>query len=248
MKQALITGASKRIGKAVAEFLAEQGWNILIHYNKSGNEATALINRLKLKFPQQHFGIVQANLSHTNEVPELIPKAISEFGGIDLLVNNASVFNGGSIKETSVDLFEMQMNVNFKAPFILMRDFAKYCKKGNIINFVDTRITSNKSDFAAYSLSKKALWELTKMAALEFAPEIRVNAIAPGVTLPPADNNENYLNSLARKIPMKKAGGAEPILKSIGYILENNHLTGQLLFADGGENLGTAPDFANGEN
>ena len=103
---------------------------------------------------------------------------------------------------------------------------------------MDTRITSNKSNFAAYSLSKKALWEFTKMAALELSPKIRINAIAPGVTLPPEDEDENYLNNLAQNIPMKKPGGIEPILQSVDFILENNHLTGQLLFADGGENLG----------
>ena len=154
------------------------------------------------------------------------------------MVNNASVFDGSFLKKTSPELFDKQLDVNLKAPFFLMRDFANYCKKGNIINFVDTRITTNKSDFAAYSLSKKGLWEITKMAALEFAPEVRVNAIAPGVTLPPEDKDENYLEKLAQNIPMRKPGGVEPILKSIDYILENDHLTGQLLFADGGEKLG----------
>ena len=121
---------------------------------------------------------------------------------------------------------------------MLIRDFARHCKEGNIINFVDTRITSNKTNFAAYSISKKALWDLTKMAALEFAPNIRVNAIAPGVTLPPEDKDETYLQDLAQAIPMKKPGGLLPVLQSLDYIIQNEHLTGQLLFADGGENLG----------
>ena len=241
-KTALITGASKRIGKAVAEFLAENGWNIIIHYNNSKLPATELKDLLTLKYPGQKFRTIKANLSDSSEVTTLIPKIISEFGKFDLLINNASVFNRSIIKNTSNDLFESQLNVNLKAPFFLIRDFAKYCKKGNIINFVDTRITSNKSDFATYSLSKKALWELTKMAALEFAPEIRVNAIAPGVTLPPTGKDENYLTNLAQNIAMKQPGGVAPILKSIDYILENNYLTGQLLFTDGGENLGTPPE------
>jgi pteridine reductase len=96
----------------------------------------------------------------------------------------------------------------------------------------------NKSDYSAYSLSKKGLWEITKMAALEFAPDIRVNAIAPGVALPPEGKDESYLTKLAENTPMKMPGGVEPILKSIDFILENEHLTGQLLFTDGGENLG----------
>ncbi len=239
MKQtALITGSSKRIGKAIAQHLAQKGWNIIIHYNSSENQADDLIKELSKKFPARKFWGVRANLSNTKEVLEIVPKVISEFGEFNLLINNASVFDKSYLKDTSVDLFDSQINVNLKAPFFLIRDFANYCKNGNIVNFVDTRVTSNKSNFSAYSLSKKGLWDLTKMAALEFAPNIRVNAVAPGVTLPPEDEDENYLENLASNIPMKKPGGIIPILKSIDYILDNDHLTGQLLFADGGENLG----------
>ncbi len=235
---ALITGASKRIGKALAEHLASKGWNIVIHFNSSEKPAEKLENELRQKYPQQQFARIKANLANESEVERVIPLVVSEFGPFDLLVNNASVFNPGYLKETDANLFDNQLDVNLKAPFFLMRDYASHCKKGNIINFVDTRITTNKSNFAAYSLSKKGLWELTKMAALEFAPEIRVNAIAPGVTLPPEDKDEKYLWNLAKNIPMKKPGGLEPILKSLDFILENDHFTGQLLFADGGENLG----------
>ena len=239
MKQtALITGASKRIGKAIAEHLAEKGWNIAVHFNSSEKLAESFIHELSSNYPQQKFRAFKANLSNIQEVIQLIPKVLGEFSEIQLLVNNASVFDPAYLKETTVELFDDQMNVNLKAPFFLMRDFEIHCKSGGIINFVDTRVTSNKSNFAAYSLSKKGLWELTKMAALEFAPAIRVNAIAPGVTLAPEDKDDNYLQKLAQNIPMKKPGGLEPILKSIDYILENNHLTGQLIFADGGENLG----------
>jgi NAD(P)-dependent dehydrogenase (short-subunit alcohol dehydrogenase family) len=239
MKQtALITGASKRIGKAITDHLAEKGWNVAIHFNSSEKSANNLVASLSTKYPKQKFTSFQTNLAEIIEVEKLIPNIISEFGKIDLLINNASVFESSYLKETSEELFNSQFDVNFKAPFVLTRDFANQCKTGNIINFLDTRITSNKSNFAAYSLSKKALWELTKMAALELAPNIRVNAIAPGVTLPPDDKNDNYLQNLAQNIPMKKPGGLVPIIQSLDFILENNHLTGQLLFADGGENLG----------
>jgi len=235
---ALITGASKRIGKALAEHLAGKGWNIAVHFNSSENPAGDLVNELSVKHPLQKFQSFKTNLSDIDEVIVLIPNVLVEFGEIHLLINNASVFDSGYLKTTSVDLYDEQMNVNLKAPFFLIRDFANLCKQGNIINFVDTRVTSNKSNFTAYSLSKKGLWNLTQIAALELAPDIRVNAIAPGVTLPPEDKDENYLQNLAQNIPMKKPGGLEPIIKSVDYILENNHLTGQLLFADGGENLG----------
>jgi len=237
-KSALITGASKRVGKAISEHLAGKGWNVIIHFNSSEKPAHELKDALSKKYPGQNFDIIQANLADESEVEKLISQVAEKTGAFDLLVNNASVFNPGYLAETDAALFNSQMDVNLKAPFLLTRDFAKHCKKGNIINFVDTRITTNKSNFAAYSLSKKGLLELTKMAALELSSEIRVNAIAPGVTLPPEDKDESYLENLAQNIPMKKPGGLVPILKSVDYILENEHLTGQLLFADGGENLG----------
>ncbi len=234
---ALITGAPKRIGRAITEHLAAQGWNVIIHYNRSENTALKLVEELRISFPEQYFDLIQADLINLEEVLKLVENVVNKHGIFQLLINNASVFNSGYFKETTPKLFETQINVNLRAPFFLMKDFANYCKKGNIINLADTRISSNKSDFTAYSLSKKGLWELTKMAALEFAPEIRVNAIAPGVTLPPEDKDENYLKKLAENVPMKRPGGTEPIFKSVDFILENEYLTGQLLFADGGENL-----------
>jgi NAD(P)-dependent dehydrogenase (short-subunit alcohol dehydrogenase family) len=238
IQSALITGASKRVGKAIAGHLAEKGWNIAIHFNSSEEPAEVLVNELTAKYHQQKFQSFKTNLSNIDEVIKLIPKVLEDFGEIHLLINNASVFDASYLKLTQPELFDEQINVNLKAPFFLSRDFANLCKKGNIINFVDTRITSNKSNFAAYSLSKKGLWDLTKMAALELAPDIRVNAIAPGVTLAPEEKDETYLLNLAQNIPMKKPGGLDPIIKSLDFILENDHLTGQLIFADGGENLG----------
>jgi NAD(P)-dependent dehydrogenase (short-subunit alcohol dehydrogenase family) len=237
-KTAFITGASKRVGKALTEHLASAGWSVIIHFNSSEKEALELALLLKQKYPKQNFDTIKANLSEIDKVKDLISRVVVKYGQFELLVNNASVFDPGYISETTLELYDLQMNVNLKAPLFLIRDFAKSCKEGNIINFVDTRITTNKSNFAAYSISKKALWELTKMAALEFAPKIRVNAIAPGVTLPPEGRDDTYLQKLAGNIPMKKPGGLIPILRSLDYILQNEHLTGQLLFADGGENLG----------
>lgn len=237
-KTALITGASKRIGKSIAQFLAQNGWNVIIHFNNAEKSANSLVNELQLAYSGQQFSCIKANLAEISEVEKLIPEIVKKSGAFQLLINNASVFEKNKILETNPAFFDRQFDVNFKAPFFLMRDFALFCKAGNIINFVDTRITTNNYDFAAYSLSKKALWESTKMAALELAPKIRVNAIAPGVTLAPAEKKPEYLEKLAQKIAMKKPGGIEPILKSVDFILENKHLTGQLLFADGGENLG----------
>ena len=237
-KIVLITGAAKRVGKAISIKLATQGWNIAIHYNTSETEAALLQHELKSLFPDQQFELFKANLNSTPETEALVPQVIRKMGSIDLLINNASVFDPGNLAKTTTDMLERSMNVDFRAPFILTREFARLIKNGMIVNFVDTRITNNKSNFAAYSLSKKALWEMTKMAALEFGPNIRINAIAPGLTLAPEGKGEDHLWKLSEKIAMKRPGGIEPVLKSLDYILNNDYLTGQLLFCDGGENLG----------
>ncbi|HZL10390.1 MAG TPA: SDR family NAD(P)-dependent oxidoreductase [Prolixibacteraceae bacterium] len=237
-KTALITGAAKRVGRAMALHLANQGWNIAIHYNTSGEEADLFRDELSNSFPDQKFDLFKADLNRTEEVEMLLPQVILTMGDLNLLVNNASVFEPAMLRKTTTEFLDKQMNVNFRAPFILTRDFAQLVKYGVIINITDTRIVTNQSNYAAYSISKKALWELTKMAALEFGPDIRVNAIAPGLTLPPEEKDEEYLLKLAGKIAMKRPGGLDPILKSLDFILNNDYLTGQLLFCDGGENLG----------
>lgn len=237
-KTALITGAAKRIGKALALHLATQGWNIAIHYNSSEQEAIVLQDELKSLFPDQQFETFRADLYHSDEVEKLIPQVIKAMKKIDLLINNASVFDKCTFAQTDTDLWDRNMNINFRAPFLLTRDFIQFAKEGLIVNFVDTKITNNKSNYAAYTLSKKALWEMTKMTALELGPGIRINAIAPGLTLAPEDKKEDYLWKMAAHIAMKRPGGLHPVLKALDYILDNDYLTGQLLFCDGGENLG----------
>lgn len=238
IKTALITGAAKRIGKGIALHLASQGWNIALHYNSSVTDVQQVQTELSDKYPHQRFGIFKANLEVGTEVEMLIPAVLEEMGHLDLLINNASVFEPSHIRETGADLFDRQMNVNLRAPFLLISKFSQLVGKGSVVNISDTRIVTNQSSFAAYSLSKKALWELTRMAALELGPAIRVNAIAPGLSLPPEGKDGEYLWKLAENIAMKRPGGLEPILKSIDYIESNTYLTGQLLFCDGGENLG----------
>jgi pteridine reductase len=237
-KTALITGSAMRIGRSMAEHLAGTGWNIAVHYNRSSDTAEQLAKLLAERYPGQSFEIFKADLMSDVETENLLPSVIEKMGCPWLLINNASVFEPRSLKDTPTRFFDEQMTVNFRAPFILSRDFSRLCKEGLIINFTDTRITSNKSNFAAYTLAKKALWELTKMAANEWGPQIRVNAISPGLTLAPAEKGEDYLWSLAQNIPMKRPGGIDPILNALDYILQNDYLTGQMLFCDGGENLG----------
>jgi pteridine reductase len=192
---ALITGCAVRIGRAIAQHLADSGWDVALHYSTSGQAIIDCENDLKRTYPDQRFFTFQADFSDSEQTSLLIKLVLDRFGRLDLLVNNASVFKAGSLKETTTKLFREQLQINTVAPFILIREYANQSLKGQIINIVDSRITSNKSEHLSYSLSKKSLWELTKMAALELAPKFRVNAIAPGAILSPAGKDQLYLGS-----------------------------------------------------
>nr|WP_320119912.1 SDR family oxidoreductase [uncultured Marinifilum sp.] len=236
-KTALITGAAKRIGKHVANHLAAKGFNIAIHYNISKIPALTLQSELQEKYPERKFKIFRCDLNDELQLENLMDKVMLHFDKIDVLVNNASVFDRGIIRETNIELYNKQLDINLKAPFVLSRDFVLNNNKGNIINFLDTRISGNGNSHAAYNLSKVALAHLTKMAAIEFGPDIRVNGIAPGATLSPEGKGNEYLNKIAQNTPMKVPGGIVPILQSVDYILNNKNLTGQILYCDGGEQL-----------
>jgi pteridine reductase len=234
---ALITGSAVRVGREIAFHLAEAGWDLALHYYSSFKEGSYLEADLKASYPNQQFYLCKASLSSIDETRKLIANVIGYFGQLDLLINNAAIFESASLKDTSVQILDRHWQINCRAPFILINDLAAQAEKGIIINIIDARITKNDSNYFAYTLSKKALWELTKMAALELAPNFRVNAIAPGALLSPVGKGLDYLNKVALKTPMKEPVGMSSVLKSIDYILDNESMTGQLLFCDGGANL-----------
>jgi len=236
-KVALITGSAKRIGSELSRHLAGKGWDLVLHYNNSFLQVQDLEDELREAFPEGDYRIMKADLGNAHEAENLIPNVISAFGRLDLLINNASIFEPGGVKDTPSDLFDKHLSVNLRAPFILTQKYITHSDEGIIINICDTRITKNKSDYSAYNLSKKALWEFTKMAALEAAPKFRINALAPGLVLPPKGKSKGYLNNLATKTPLQKPAGLFPLIKSIDYILENENLTGQILFCNSGEQL-----------
>ncbi|MCX6236305.1 MAG: SDR family NAD(P)-dependent oxidoreductase [Bacteroidia bacterium] len=236
-KVALITGSAVRLGREIAFHLAYSGWDLALHYRSSSKEIFDFEAELKIRYPDQRFHIFQTDLGVKEQTQNLIKQVIDRFGHLDLLVNSASVFEPSSLKETSTDLMIRHMMVNYVSPFILMRDFANIADNGQIINIADARIKNNKSDYLSYSLSKKSLWELTKMAALELAPHFRVNAIAPGAVLTPAGKDQRYLEKVAVNTPMKISSGVNSVLKSIDFIIDNEDLTGQLIYCDGGAHL-----------
>ncbi len=232
---ALITGAAKRIGQAIAFELAKDGFDIAVHYHHSKNDALKTAARIKRMGRRAE--IFRADLSRYHDVSELVSTVKKTFPNLSILINNASVYEAGKLAETEVELLEEQMDVNFRAPFFLSRDFARVCRKGQIINLLDTRIAKNSSRYVVYTLSKKSLEALTKLAASDLAPNIRVNAIAPGVILPPIDGKNANLSKLVKQIPLRKKGNTGYIIDALRFLLNNDFVTGQILYVDGGQHL-----------
>ncbi len=232
---ALITGAAKRIGREIAISLAEEGANIVVHYRASASEAEDLCSQLAgygvLSWP------VKADFEKPEDYESLIERSLHSAGSLEILINSASTFFPGTLKTLEFGDLIRSMQVNAWAPFVLSRDFALTVGKGKIINLLDTRVTGYDWSHVGYILSKRALSTLTRMAAIEFAPHISVNAIAPGLILPPPGKNEDYLNRLANSVPLKKHGKPSDILDAIMYLVKSDYVTGQVIYIDGGQHL-----------
>lgn len=233
-RNALITGAAKRIGREIAIELAKQGWNIALHYHTTS--PTDVVKEL------ESYGVkattIQADLNIYSQTRDVLLKANEELGEISLLINNASIFEKYKFMDTDEDIFNRHMNINFKAPFFLCQDFARQCKgSGHIVNILDTKVTQNKTTYFSYLASKKSLAELSGMLALEMAPNIRVNAISIGVTELSDDIDQQYLDDRVNSLPLKKKTTLDEINKTLSFLIQNDYLTGQNIFIDSGEQL-----------
>ncbi|ASB47789.1 SDR family NAD(P)-dependent oxidoreductase [Alkalitalea saponilacus] len=237
-KTVLITGGAQRVGAALSRFFAQNGWNVVIHYNRSSDVARELSKELSGIYPEQYFPVVWCNLSEFPEkMIEFFNHLPQELNSIDVLINNASVFDPGVLSDTTPELLKSQMSVNFEAPLFLMQSFVNCFKSGVIVNVIDTRVTENSFSHAAYSISKKALMHLTKMAALEWAPDVRVNAVAPGPVLPPPGKTDDYLHAVIKETPLKKQVKLDNLSESVYFLVENDSITGQIIFCDSGTHL-----------
>ena len=234
-KAALVTGSAKRIGQALAISLATRGYDLALHYHQSHRDILSTVQAVKKCGARCE--IFSCDLSDQSQTQNLISQAKKNFPHLNLLINSASIFIPSGFDGRNFKLFDDHINVNLKAPFILMGEFARLCKRGQIVNLLDTNIVKNKTSYVAYLLSKKALAELTKLAAVSFAPHIRVNGIAPGLILPPEGKTSAYLQKRAQGIPLKRVGNVCSVCQSLEFLLDNDYLTGQILFNDGGEHL-----------
>jgi pteridine reductase len=231
----LITGAAKRIGKQIAVYFASKGYNIAIHYHNSDKEAIMTKHEIEQKH-NVYCEIFKADFRNKTQTINLISK-VQEKIKLEYLINNASMFHENSFSDEGSSNLDVFTEINFKAPYLLTKQFSKVVQKGGIINILDTKITQNHTKHFDYLLSKKFLEAFTKQVAYELAHEIRVNGIAPGIILPPIDKGADYINDLASKIPMKSSGNTYNITQAIDFLITNNYVTGQIIFIDGGENL-----------
>lgn len=235
MPAALITGGAQRIGKAIARAFANKGIDIALHYHHSRDEAEETAEQIR-NVPVQ-CQLFQADLSDTGSARHLMNVVSQTFPDTQILVNNASVFKRMDYSDTDEILFDEAINLHLKAPFFLIQQFARLGHHGLVINMLDTKITKELTSYMAYSLSKKSLADLTRLAAKALGPKIRVNGIAPGIILPSSDTSQTALDRLIQRIPLKQQGQPEQIAQAAVFLWENPFITGDILYLDGGEHL-----------
>lgn len=225
-KRALVTGGAVRIGRAIANALAAEGAEVIVHFRTSEKEADAF-------WPN----IIRADFDNPVQCETFIERAAEEFGPIDILINNAAVFHQTPLADATYETVMKELQPNLLAPLALIRGFAQQNRIGKIVNLLDRRITGHDTSCVPYMLSKKGLEELTKLAAIDLAPGITVNAVAPGAVLPPPQHVDDPAWEAAGTIPLDRSPTPEDIAGAVLYLLKSDAITGQTLFVDGGQNL-----------
>ena len=232
---ALVTGGARRIGRAIVERLAGSGATVVIHHRRSVAEATALARALGAQGCPAH--TLRADLQVPAEVEALLPQAEALAGPVDILVNSASIYPAGDLASLTLADLEVNFQVNAFAPLFLARALAARGRAGHVVNLLDTRIVRHDRHHVAYQLSKKLLHHLTAVLALELAPAVAVNAVAPGAALPPAGEDEAYLARLALTTPLQRSGGVDEVAAAVLFLVQTHMITGQVIFVDGGGHL-----------
>lgn len=231
----LVTGAGTRLGSLFARHMASRGFDVALHCNASQDGARRLAQELQSNGTQ--CDVFVQDFTEPFDTDNFIAKVLARFSNLTCLINNASAYEPATSEDTGRDLLETQFRVNFVTPFLLAGSFKRSVNRGQVINIIDNKIAYNQYHYSAYLLSKKTLAEFTRLAALEFAPHVRVNGIAPGVTLPGETRDSAYLSWRIEGIPLAKKGSDTHLMTALDYLLQNDFVTGQILFVDGGECL-----------
>ena len=247
-KKIVITGGANRIGRSIALELANYETQIVIHYSKS------FIAAKKLKVELENLGsvvhLLKADLNNFRQTQGIISYAYKKMKGLNCLINNASIFENDNLVNFSEKSFLNHMNVNLKAPAILIQNFAKIYKgnKGNIVNIIDQRIEKLTPFFFSYTLSKSSLATLTKTAAMKLAPNIRVNAVSPGPTIKNKRQSEKHFKKQWKSTILEKKVDTKNVSSAVKFLINNNNITGQIINVDSGQRLAwKTPDIINAQ-
>ena len=245
-KKIIITGGATRIGAAIAKSLADYETIITIHYNRSKK------NALKLKKELEDLGsevyLLKADLNNHKQTHALLKLAYKKMKGLNCLINNASLFEDDSLYNFTDKSFTKHLNINLKAPAILIQNFKKLLKnsEGNIINIIDQRVEKLTPYFFSYTLSKSSLVTLTKTAAMKLAPNIKVNGISPGPTLKNSRQSEGHFKKQWKSVLLKKKVELESICDGVKFLMRNENITGEIINIDSGQRLAwNTPDIIN---
>lgn len=239
---ALITGAARRIGAAIAERLHARGYRIIVHYQNSATEAETLCRQLNLKRSDSALAL-QANLVDTPHVQQLAKASLAHWGRLDALVNNASSFYPTPLPSASETQWDELIGSNLKGPYFLCQALAEELKNrhGSIVNIADIHAQQPLRDHSIYCIAKAGNKMLTKSMAKDLAPHVRVNGIAPGIILWPEKNNPDQAiaqQELIKSIPLQRMGNCEDIARLAEFFITNaRYITGQIIAVDGGKHL-----------
>ena len=236
------------MGAAIARKLSGPNKEILIHYNKSKLKAEKLKKELSNNGTKVY--LVKGDLSKETDIKKIIKFAKSKLKFFDCLVNNASLFENDKLENFSLDSWSKHLRTNLRAPALLTKEFAKNVKgkNNNIINIIDQRVFKLTPYFFSYTLSKTGLYTLTKTSAMSLAPNIRVNAIAPGPTIKNQRQSEKHFKKQYLATPLKRQVDVEQICNAVDFFIKNISITGQVLAIDSGQNLNwQTPDIMGGK-
>jgi pteridine reductase len=232
---ALVTGGAVRLGRALALALADAGYDIALHYGRSADAAEQ--TAAEIRAAGARCELLSLDLADVGAIGGLVERAQAALPNLRALINSASAYTQATIAETTAATFDQQLAVNLRAPFFLTQAFARVVREGHVVNIIDNKIAFNQFQYAAYLLAKQALADFTRMAAIEFAPGLRVNGVAPGVVLPAGTRSPEYVAWRVSGIPLRRQGEPADIARAVLYLLGSEFITGQILTVDGGESL-----------
>ncbi|MBI1775919.1 MAG: SDR family oxidoreductase [Proteobacteria bacterium] len=240
-RAALVTGAARRIGRALALDLAREGWDVALHYQSSAAEAEAVA--AEIRGLGRRAVALPADLAAESETASLVPEAVAALGPLGLVVNNASRFERDGALTATRASWDAHLETNLRAPFVLIQSFARQlpeAAQGNVVNILDQRVWNLTPAFVSYTLSKAGLWTLTQTMALALAPRIRVNGIGPGPTLPSPRQSAEHFAEQSASTPLGIGTTPEEICRALRFILAAPAMTGQMIALDGGQHLSWA--------